>query len=240
VDHRGNETQRRRGEFEVDGTRVSFGGATADRGDLVASYAAVLATVRATRPGDALRLRTDDLEVLALAVGADGHDVEARIRGLLGCTAEEARRIHKELVRRRLLQPVAALAVGTAIIWGPAAAARGDRPHLGSPEPSTTVAVTPAPTPASAGAASATDVADIADMMGTGPQMTSDFGSAPTTTVPAAPETTVDATPLATEPEAAQPEVAVDTPVAAEPETAATPDVGILPGEEPTAVVTSP
>jgi hypothetical protein len=231
----GRDSERRdRADFEVQGTRVSFGGASADRGDLVESYAAVLGSVRSTRPGDALQLRTDDLQVLALAIGADGHDVEARIRGLLGCTRDEARRIHKELVRRRLLQPVAALAVGTAIIWGPAAAAHSDRPSLGPVIESTT-------TTASTTAVPQFDV-------GTGPQMTSPSEApiptaavvATQATLPTEQPTIVPAEPMvgATTTTAATHPVAV-TPVEAT-RTDDQADVGIPAGETPTAIIVGP
>jgi hypothetical protein len=131
--------------MNVDGTKVSFGGKSVDRGELLASYAAVLRAVRDARPGADLALRTADLEVLATAVGADGHDVEARIRSLLGCTAAEAKRVHRELVKRRLLRPVAMLAVGSAIVWGPAAAASGDRPTLGEFQERPTELLDPSP-----------------------------------------------------------------------------------------------
>jgi hypothetical protein len=212
----------------VDGTRVSFGGASADRGDLLESYAAVLRSVRNAGQVGAFRLRTQDLCALASAVGADGHDVEIRIRALLDCTASEARRIHKELVRRRLLQPVAALAVGTAIIWGPAAAAQGDRPRLGP------------------GVGSTSPTAATTVDMGTGPQTTApeNIGSPSPTTTSAAAEILTPAT-LPAEPvesDASPTTTVAPSYTATSPATAVErgedyPDVGIPEGETPTVII---
>lgn len=107
----------------------------------LASYAAVLSAVRGATRDEPLALRSADLLALAAALDTDDHDVEARIRALLGCSSTEAHRVHRELVRRRLLRPVAALAAGSLLVWGPAAAARSDRPKL-LPLPSTTTQAT--------------------------------------------------------------------------------------------------
>jgi hypothetical protein len=227
--------ERRSGDgIEVEGTRVSFGGETADHGCLVTSYAAVLRAVRNTRPGKPLQLRQADLEVLALAVGADDHAVETRIRGLLGCTAAEAKRIHVELVRRHLLRPVAMLAVGTAIVWGPAAAAHGDRPTLGEwePRPETT-APTPAP---SSGIPMMTNLTvqptaptqAVAADLGTDP-IAADATDAAVELPGAEAQTAATATTVSPPPST---EAAPTTTAAA-----ATPDVGIPAGETPTMII---
>ncbi len=202
----------------------------------------VLRAVRNASPGQTLHLRLSDLERLALAVGADGHDVEAKIRALLGCTPAEAKRVHLELVKRRLLRPVAMLAVGTAIVWGPAAAASGDRPTLGEYEP----------------APIETTVAEVE--MGTGPQMT---GGAPlpgipaeavatiTTVTPSTVATTSATLPAADFPDpvpspnevppatapAAAAEARDDTASPGDTGRADAPDVGIPSGEAPTLII---
>ncbi len=210
------------------------------------SYAAVLRAVRNAKPGQGVQLRQSDLERLALAVGSDGHDVEAKIRALLGCTAVEAKRVHLELVKRRLLRPVAMLAVGTAIVWGPAAAASGDRPTLGEFQPVEST------------------IAEVET--GTGPQMT---GGAPLPGIPAEAVATITtvtpttvATTSATLPAADFPDPVlptIDVPPAVAPveadapavpgaasddssdpaETRSTdaPDVGIPAGETPTVII---
>jgi hypothetical protein len=123
--------------LHVDRGRISMAGQPVSPDAALASYAAVLGAVRSAMPGEPLELRSEDLVVLAAALGTDDRDVENRIRALLGCSRAEARRVHRELIRRRLLRPVAALAAGSLLVWGPAAAARSDRPKL-LPAPSTT------------------------------------------------------------------------------------------------------
>jgi hypothetical protein len=136
-------------EVRVDGTAVSIGRHRADAGDVPTSFAIVLRAVRGRRSRGANRLRLgnvrdDDLAVLAAALGEGGGTLEARIQALLDCSRTEARVIHRELRRRRLLTPVATMAVGAAVVWGPAAAARGDRPRLEDTATTTTAAAAPA------------------------------------------------------------------------------------------------
>lgn len=134
----GTPTDRRAENWlHVDRGRISMAGQPVSPDTALASYAAVLSAVRGATLGEPLPLRSEDLAVLAAALGTDDSDVETRIRALLGCSPTEARRVHRELVRRRLLRPVAALAAGSLLVWGPAAAARSDRPKL-LPTPSTT------------------------------------------------------------------------------------------------------
>jgi hypothetical protein len=140
--------------LHVDRGRISIAGQPVSADAALASYAAVLGAVRGAMPGEPLELRSEDLVVLAATLGTDDRDVENRIRALLGCSRAEARRIHRELIRRRLLRPVAALAVGSLLVWGPAAAARSDRPKL-LPAPSTTATTAAATTTSTTRAAKA-------------------------------------------------------------------------------------
>ncbi len=242
----GHHNERRRGsDLTVDGTKVSFGGNSADRGDLLASYAAVLRAVRDARPGGEVALRTADLEVLATAVGADGHDVEARIRSLLGCTTAEAKRVHRELVRRRLLRPVAMLAVGSAIVWGPAAAASGDRPTLGEFQERPTEALEP--TPALPGvpfeatttlAAATTTLLDDTPAPDTGAVTSPPEADGEATTLPGEPieveaPPTVPASEPSPPPTTTAPPIVQDSP----PSDVAQPDVGVPDGEAPTVII---
>ncbi len=200
-------------ELEIGKQRVTVRGVIEDRGNLLPSYAAALALARHTTPNKVVGFRKDDLETLALFLGCDGHDIEARIRSLLDCTPEQARNIHAELLRKCLLRPAAAIAVGTAIIWGPAAAAQNDRPTFG---PAPTTSPMPAPT----------------TVVGDGPQVTSatlptEF---PTTSLP------TGTTPPAEETMLAQNESAATATDPADRE----PDVGIPRGETPTEVFETP
>lgn len=225
-----HENRRHSTGLDVDGTKVSFGGRSADRGDLLASYAAVLRAVREARPGAELPLRTEDLEVLATAVGADGHDVEARIRSLLGCTPAEAKRVHRELVKRRLLRPVAMLAVGSAIVWGPAAAASGDRPTLGEFQERPTETIEPA-LPGIPLGATTTPLPTTTSPSSTAPMVTPSIEP----TGSAAPTLPAEPIPAAAIPAAA---IAEPNPAEAVPPPS-TPDVGIPAGETPTVIIAS-
>lgn len=242
----GHHDERRRGsDLTVDGTKVSFGGNSADRGDLLASYTAVLRAVRDARPGGEISLRTADLEVLATAVGADGHDVEARIRSLLGCTTAEAKRVHRELVRRRLLRPVAMLAVGSAIVWGPAAAASGDRPTLGEFQERPTEALVPAPAlpgiPIEATTTMPTTTATPqpdAPTLDTGAITAPPISDGEATTLPGEP-VAVEAAPTVPASEPSPPPTTTAPPTVQDSPspTVAQPDVGIPGGETPTVII---
>lgn len=222
---------RRASTVTVDGTAVTIAGRSGDDGDLLQSYSNVLRAVRGARPGEPMGLRADDVAALALAIGADGHDVEIRIQALLGCTPAEAKVVHRELLRRRLLTPVAALAVGAAFVMVPAAAAQGDRPTLG-PETDPQAQTTTSAPPVSAslpgtpgGAATATTVVVSAPSAVPAIEMTTTVATYgphadPLLEVPAATADTTTAT-------------TADTPTSG-------PDVGVLPGEDPTIVIESP
>ena len=229
---------RRSTTVAVDGTAVTMAGRHADDGDLLQSYSNVLRAVRGARRGEPMGLRADDVAALALAIGADGHDIEIRIQALLGCTPAEAQIVHRELLRRRLLTPVAALAVGAAFVMVPAAAAQGDRPTLGpetdpQAQTSTSAAPTALPGTPATGAtpttlATSTTVVVSAPASGPAIEMTTTVATYgphadPSLEVPTA-------TPAPTAPTA--PAAPVTTTIA--------PDIGVLPGEDPTIVIESP
>jgi hypothetical protein len=195
--------------------------------DVLAAYVELLRAVREAKPGTAVALRTSDLEVLATTIGTEVDDVEARIVELLRCTRTEARTLHDELRRRKLLVPVAGLALGAVAITGVVAAAPGHAP---------------APT--------AVHTAPVAHTTTT----TTSTPSTPTTVAPEPHDTTA---PTPTTPTSAAPPVTTTTmaplppPVTAPPTTAAPavpaataanapdvddPPVGIPEGETPTIV----
>ena len=74
--------------------------------------------VRHARPGEPIALRADDVVALSAAIGQDTMHVEARIVELLGCTPYEAKSLHAEMLRRKLVVPVAGLVAGLVIVGG--------------------------------------------------------------------------------------------------------------------------
>src|SRR5204863_3470841 len=111
---------------------------------------------RDTGPGDPLALRTADIVALAGALGRDPEAIEQWIADALGCTRAEARRLHGELLRRKVILPVAGLAAGMAAFAGSAAAVQSpssSATHIQAQPvvattPSTTSPTQPAPTTA--------------------------------------------------------------------------------------------
>jgi hypothetical protein len=74
--------------------------------------------VRQAPPGEPIALRVDDLVALSIAIGRDTDDVEAHIVDLLGCSLREAKSLHAEMLRRKLVLPVAGFVAGLAIVGG--------------------------------------------------------------------------------------------------------------------------
>ena len=98
---------------------IGDGGTT----DVIAHYAEILRRVRRADPGEPVPLRTADLAALSAALETDAETIEQRIMDALGCTREEARSLHRELLRRRVVLPVAGLAMGIVAFAGIQAAA---------------------------------------------------------------------------------------------------------------------
>jgi transcriptional regulator with XRE-family HTH domain len=207
--------------------------------DVLAGYVDIVHRLRDSEPGDPLALRSVDIIALAGALGVDRDEIETRIAEVLGCTRAEARRLHGELLRRKVILPVAGLAAGMAAFAGAAYAS-----HSPSPAPSVAVhaqsiAATQAPTTSST-------VAELAP---------APRAPAPTTTVPPAQPTptTVAPAPVAPAPTPGTVEqhhtetTAAPTPPPPAPETPATvaspqpdpadPPVSVLPGETPITVI---
>lgn len=117
--------------------------------DVLQGYAALLRRLRGARPGEPLPLRAADLAALSGALGGTPEDVERRIVELLGCSPEEASQLRAELLRRKVILPVAGLAAGVAMFAAAQAGASG--------------AGRPAPAPAPSAVQESTDTAPDAD-----------------------------------------------------------------------------
>lgn len=209
--------------------RIEVGGkirilASQARDDVLGSYVELLTALRQSKAGKVVPLRTADLQALADALGRDVVDVEARIVELLHCTGEEAAVLHAEM-RRRLLVPVAGLAVGVTAWAGGIAAAAHDAPAISAPERSIVHAQ---PVAAETPVTTATTVAPTAAPSTTSTSTTA--APAPTTSTTAAPEPVAPA-PSAPPPTAASEPAPTTSPTEAP---APTPDVGIPGGETPT------
>jgi len=113
---------------QVDGTSLAVGEIERTVGpdidDVIAGYIDIVRRLRNTGPGDPLALRTVDIVALAGALGRDRDVMEQRIAEVLGCSRTEARRLHGELLRRKVILPVAGLAAGMAVFAGVAYAAQ--------------------------------------------------------------------------------------------------------------------
>jgi transcriptional regulator with XRE-family HTH domain len=173
-----------------------------DDDEILGTYVGIVAQLRHAKPGEPIALRAADLVALSTALGHAPEHIEARIAELLGCTPREARSLHSELLRRKLVLPVAGLVTGLAVVTGVgvsvAAAAPGSPAHNAPAPYSTVVPTTVAP------------VAQTPTTVAPAP------AAAPTTTVAAAPPTTevAPAAAPATAPAVAPPVIAPDdTPV---------------------------
>lgn len=125
--------------------------------DVLAGYAALLRRLRGARPGEPLPLRAADLAALSAALGGTPEDVERRISELLGCSREEASALRADLLRRKVVLPVAGFAAGVAMFAAAQAGASNDRP---APVP----APGPADAPASADAPAAPERVELAPL----------------------------------------------------------------------------
>ena len=156
-----------RAPIEVDERRIVVGDEMApidatNGDDVLGTYVELVARVRQSQPGEPIALRVDDLVALSTAIGRDADDVEARIVDLLGCSRQEAKSLHAEMLRRKLVLPVAGFVAGLAIVGG-VGVASASNPSTPSPigrggetvervvpashdvaAPSTTVPATPA------------------------------------------------------------------------------------------------
>lgn len=110
-----------RAPIQLDEQRLIVGDdelASDDPDDLLQQYVGIVARLRNSQPGEPIGLRADDLVALSVAIGQDTAHIEARIVALLGCTRSEARSLHSEMLRRKLVLPVAGLVAGVAMVAG--------------------------------------------------------------------------------------------------------------------------
>ncbi|MFN8037397.1 MAG: helix-turn-helix domain-containing protein [Acidimicrobiia bacterium] len=86
--------------------------------DILAKYLSVLYELRGARPTDPIPLRDDDLSSLADVLGNKPSAVEARLVELMGVTGEEAMRLRRIILRRRVLTPAAGIVLGAGMLGG--------------------------------------------------------------------------------------------------------------------------
>ncbi len=127
-----------RAPLRVDESRIAVGDEvasleTADGDEVLAKYVGLIARVRQAQPGEPIALRADDLVALSTAIGRDSDDIEARIVEVLGCTPREAKSLHAEVLRRKLVLPVAGFVAGLAIVGGVGVASASNAPPAHQP-----------------------------------------------------------------------------------------------------------
>jgi transcriptional regulator with XRE-family HTH domain len=201
--------------------------------DVLAGYVDIVHRLRDSAPGDPLALRTADIVALAGALGRDRAEIERRIADLLGCTTTEASRLHGELLRRKVILPVAGLAAGMAAFAGVAYAAQSP-----APRPSISAHPAAATTPSTARATSPSSTTPTT-------QPHAAPTTTPTTAVPALTATTAITTPTTEHPTdatvpAAQRQTDVPVSVAAPRADPNDPPVSVLPGETPITIIGEP
>jgi transcriptional regulator with XRE-family HTH domain len=89
-----------------------------DADEMLGQYVEIVARLRSSQPGEPIALRANDLVALSSALGQDSERVEARIVDLLGCTSFEAHSLHSEMLRRKLVLPLAGIVAGLAMVSG--------------------------------------------------------------------------------------------------------------------------
>lgn len=77
------------GQMRIDDAAQRVRDLTDDH-QVYATYLFLLCTARGAQPGERIRLRSSDVELLTSVLGTDPATVEERLITLMGCTAEEA------------------------------------------------------------------------------------------------------------------------------------------------------
>ena len=202
--------------IEVDAGRVAVGPEartleSADDDEVLEKYVALVA---ATAPLAARCSRSPCAPTISSrcrgAVGHDTEHVEARIVELLGCTPREARSLHAEMLRRKLVVPVAGLVTGLAVIGGVGVAAASSGPAAAHEDPAVAhVTVDAAEVAVAATTAPPTTVAaPVVSPVEATPAPKAPAPPAaviPPADAPAAPEAPATAAPVTTEPAPAEP-----------------------------------
>lgn len=86
--------------------------------EVMQEYAQIVARLRGAKPGEAVPLRASDLAVLGSALESDPAVIAARIAEILHCSVDEARSLHREMLRRKVVLPVAGLAASAIALAG--------------------------------------------------------------------------------------------------------------------------
>ena len=197
-----------RAPIEVDDRRIVVGTESRtlesdDADEMLGQYVQIVSRLRASQPGEPIALRADDLVALSSALGQDAGHVEARIVDLLGCTKFEAHSLHSEMLRRKLVMPLAGIVAGIAMVTGAGMAQAAASPHVSTHDSAGQVA---------AGQVAAAHIA--AGHIAAGHVVTAVVAPSPTTVVvkATAPEPTTTTTP--TTPTTAAPTPTTEVPAA--------------------------
>jgi hypothetical protein len=120
--------------------------------EVVREYAQIVARLRKTKPGEMLPLRAADLAVLGSALESDPEDIAARIAAILNCSVDEARVLHREMLRRKVVLPIAGLAASVVALAGVSVAHAATAPthHVSPPTTQVTLAPTTTTPPTTA------------------------------------------------------------------------------------------
>ena len=232
---------------KVDGRNLAIAGREVPIGPddaVIAGYVEIIHRLRDAKAGEPLALRSADVVALAAALGRDAEVIEQQIVDVLGCTPAEAHRLHGEMLRRKVILPVAGLAAGMAALAGAAYATHSPS----SPSSGTSIDTRPivASAPATAPTTAPAAIVEVhVTTPTTAPAPVPTTTTTPATTPPTtAPPHHTDATAShsvtdATVPAAQQP---ADTGVSSTPPQADPndPPVSILPGETPITIIGSP
>jgi transcriptional regulator with XRE-family HTH domain len=104
--------------------------------EVVHEYAQIVSRLRGAKPGEAVPLRASDLAVLGSALESDPAVIATRIAEILHCSVEEARSLHREMLRRKVVLPVAGLAASAIALAGAHTAyASSPSPHAPTTTP---------------------------------------------------------------------------------------------------------
>ena len=210
----------------------------ADGDDVIVGYVDIVRRLRNIAPGDPLALRAVDIVALAGALSRDRDAIEQQISEVLGCNRTEARRLHGELLRRKVILPVAGLAAGMAAFAGSAAAVQSpSTPGAKTETVQTQPGVATTPTTSQPQAPVTTPATTPPSTIPATTPATTPSTAAPATTTP--PTTEAQHLTHATVPPAEQPSDGPISVAAPQPKPN-DPPVSILPGETPITIIGTP
>lgn len=132
---------------------------TAD--EILGNYLHALYELRGAKPTDPIPLRDDDLNSLADALGNKPAVIEQRLVELMGVTREEAIRLRRIILRRRVLTPAAGLVLGAGMLGGLSSfssAKHSTAPPIAASQPPAQATTAPATLPATAPSTTAAPV----------------------------------------------------------------------------------